>query len=40
MARLRGLAPDQFAVQDVNLILAHARHDGDLAERYEDEADA
>jgi hypothetical protein len=40
MARLRGLTPDQFTVQDVNLILAHARHDGDLAERYEDEADA
>jgi hypothetical protein len=39
MARLRGLTPDQFTVQDVNLILAQARHDGDLAERYEDEAD-
>jgi hypothetical protein len=40
MARLRGLTPDQLTVQDVNLILAQARNDGDLAERYEDEADA
>jgi hypothetical protein len=40
MARLRGLTPDQFTVQDVNSILAQARYDGDLAERYEDEADA
>jgi hypothetical protein len=39
MARLRGLTPDQLTVQDVNLILAQARNDGDLAERYEDEAD-
>ena len=37
MARLRGLTPDQFTVQDVNLILAQARHTGELAERYEDE---
>jgi hypothetical protein len=40
MARLRGLTPDQLTVQDVNLILAQARHDGDLAERYEDGSDA
>jgi hypothetical protein len=40
MARLRGLTPDQFTVRDVNLILAQARHDGDLAERYEDGSDA
>jgi hypothetical protein len=37
MARLRGLSPDQLTVQDVNLILAQARHIGDLAERYVDE---
>jgi hypothetical protein len=40
MARLRGLTPEQLTVQDVNLISAQARHDGDLAERHEDEADA
>jgi hypothetical protein len=39
MARLRGLRPEQLTVQDVNLILTEARHVGDLAERYEDEAD-
>jgi hypothetical protein len=39
MARLRGLTPEQFSVQDVNLILAEARHTGELAERYVDEAD-
>jgi hypothetical protein len=40
IARLRGLRPEQLTVQEVNLILAQARHGGDLAERYEDEADA
>jgi hypothetical protein len=37
IARLRGLKPEQLTVQEVNLILAQARHGGDLAERYEDE---
>jgi hypothetical protein len=40
MARLRGLTPEQLSVQQINVILTQARNAGDLAERYEDGADA
>jgi hypothetical protein len=40
IARCDGIRPEQLTVQDINLFLGQARHTGELAERYADEADA
>ena len=39
IARCDGIRPEQLTVQDINLFLGQARHTGELAERYADEAD-
>ena len=40
IARCDGIRPEQLTVQDINLFLGQARHTGEFAERYADEADA
>jgi hypothetical protein len=39
IARCDGIRPEEFTVQDINFFLEQARHTGELAERYADEAD-